>query len=172
MWPGAPTAFLWGINGAMSVVASVFGALLAMFFGINFTFGAGFVAYAVAALALVLIVRSLTQARGGAADAGDPARTHAARPPTVTPRTHEDAEEDDEGAEGASRRSSATARSRQPAAERLDDAGGLVPPSTSIVMTMVVCTPPAISSQAVQLGPPRTRLPTGTGAGKRTLPVP
>ena len=59
---GAPTAFLWGINGAMSVVASVFGALLAMFFGINVTFGAGFVAYAVAALALVLIVRGLLRA--------------------------------------------------------------------------------------------------------------
>ncbi len=74
---GAPTAFLWGINGAMSVVASVFGALLAMFFGINFTFGAGFVAYAVAAAALVAIVRSLTE-RGGVPDAGDsadPART-------------------------------------------------------------------------------------------------
>jgi hypothetical protein len=61
---GAPTAFLWGINGAMSVVASVFGALLAMFFGINVTFGAGFVAYAVAALALVLIVRGLLRASG------------------------------------------------------------------------------------------------------------
>jgi hypothetical protein len=59
---GAPTAFLWGINGAMSVVASVFGALLAMFFGIDITFGAGFVAYAVAALALVLIVRGLVRA--------------------------------------------------------------------------------------------------------------
>ena len=64
---GAPTAFLWGINGAMSVVASVFGALLAMFLGINFTFGAGFVAYAVAALALVFIVRGM--ARGAASGA-------------------------------------------------------------------------------------------------------
>jgi hypothetical protein len=54
---GAPTAFLWGVNGAMSVVASVLGALCAMFFGINVTFGAGFVAYAVAAAALVVIVR-------------------------------------------------------------------------------------------------------------------
>jgi hypothetical protein len=41
----------------MSVVASVLGALCAMFFGINVTFGAGFVAYAVAAAALVVIVR-------------------------------------------------------------------------------------------------------------------
>jgi hypothetical protein len=39
----------------------VFGALLAMFFGIDVTFGAGFVAYAVAALALVLIVRGLVR---------------------------------------------------------------------------------------------------------------
>ena len=31
----APTAFMWGINGAMSVVASVFAVLIAMFFGIN-----------------------------------------------------------------------------------------------------------------------------------------
>ena len=51
----------------MSVVASVFGALLAMFFGINVTFGAGFVAYAVAALALVVIVRGLIR-RGATGD--------------------------------------------------------------------------------------------------------
>jgi len=74
---GAPTAFLWGINGAMSVVASVFGALMAMFFGINFTFGAGFVAYAVAALALVLIVRGLTRASadGAAVESAAPSET-------------------------------------------------------------------------------------------------
>jgi len=72
---GAPTAFLWGINGAMSVVASVFGALLAMFFGINFTFGAGFVAYAVATVALVLIVRGTLRGErgvGAEAEADDP----------------------------------------------------------------------------------------------------
>jgi hypothetical protein len=54
---GAPTAFLWGVNGAMSVVASVLGALCAMLFGIDVTFGAGFVTCAVAAVALVLIGR-------------------------------------------------------------------------------------------------------------------
>jgi hypothetical protein len=56
---GAPTAFLWGINGATSVVASVMGALVAMFFGISVTFASGFVAYAVGAVALWLIVRRL-----------------------------------------------------------------------------------------------------------------
>jgi hypothetical protein len=69
---GAPTAFLWGINGATSVVASVTGALVAMFFGISTTFMTGFVAYAMAAVALVLIIRRLVA--GGApaeeADAG------------------------------------------------------------------------------------------------------
>ncbi|HEY8527873.1 MAG TPA: hypothetical protein VIL48_23115 [Acidimicrobiales bacterium] len=62
---GAPTAFLWGINGAMSVVASVCGALMAMFFGISVTFASGFVAYLVAAVALFLVVRRLVG--GGAA---------------------------------------------------------------------------------------------------------
>jgi hypothetical protein len=56
---GAPTAFLWGINGATSVVASVTGALVAMFFGISVTFASGFVAYALGAVALWLIVRRL-----------------------------------------------------------------------------------------------------------------
>ena len=79
---GAPTAFLWGINGAMSVVASVFGALLAMFFGINFTFGAGFVAYTVAAVALALIVRG---ARATAGDGnGDEAAVEHALAPAAT----------------------------------------------------------------------------------------
>lgn len=55
----APTAFLWGINGAMSVVASVLGALAAMFFGITVTFVAGAGAYLLAGVSLVLIVRSL-----------------------------------------------------------------------------------------------------------------
>jgi hypothetical protein len=84
---GAPTAFLWGINGAMSVVASVFGALLAMFFGIDVTFGAGFVAYAVAALALVLIVRGLV--RDGTA--GDEEET--APPPDAKRAADEEGDE-------------------------------------------------------------------------------
>ena len=69
---GAPTAFLWGINGATSVVASVTGALVAMFFGISTTFLTGFVAYAMAAVALVLIIRRLLSG-GSPADEAEPA---------------------------------------------------------------------------------------------------
>ena len=68
---GAPTAFLWGINGATSVVASVLGALVAMFFGINVTFMAGSLAYVLAGVSLWLIVRRLLA--GSTADAhGEP----------------------------------------------------------------------------------------------------
>jgi hypothetical protein len=96
---GAPMAFLWGINGAMSVVASVFGALLAMFFGINFTFGAGFVAYAVAAVALVLIVRGLgSEDEADADDSAEPARTRGDAPDGDAGEAG-DADADDEGAE-------------------------------------------------------------------------
>jgi hypothetical protein len=56
---GAPTAFLWGINGAMSVLASVAAMTIALFFGIAVAFWIGWGAYAVAAgsLALILGVR-------------------------------------------------------------------------------------------------------------------
>jgi SAM-dependent methyltransferase len=68
--PDAPTAFLWGINGAMSVVASVLGMVLAIFFGIAVTFWIGFLAYGVACGALWLALRR----RGsGAAPPGEPA---------------------------------------------------------------------------------------------------
>jgi hypothetical protein len=70
--PGAPTAFLWGINGATSVVASVTGALVAMFFGISVTFASGFVAYAVGAVALWLIVRRLVSSRQEAPSEDEP----------------------------------------------------------------------------------------------------
>jgi hypothetical protein len=46
--PGATTAFMWGINGAMSVCGSVFGLVLALFFGISTAFWVGLLAYAVA----------------------------------------------------------------------------------------------------------------------------
>jgi hypothetical protein len=49
---GAPTPYLWGINGAMSVCASVFATAIAIFFGIFATFAAGFLAYCAATLAL------------------------------------------------------------------------------------------------------------------------
>ncbi len=55
--PGAPTAFLWGINGATSVCASVLAVTLAVFFGISVSYWAGAVAYAVAAASLLAIVR-------------------------------------------------------------------------------------------------------------------
>lgn len=56
----SPTAFLWGINGAMSVVASVFATVLALFFGITMTFVVGAAAYLLAAAALWKIVQSLS----------------------------------------------------------------------------------------------------------------
>ena len=53
----APTAFMWGINGVTSVCGSVFGLVLALFFGIATAFWAGAVAYAVAWAAMVSITR-------------------------------------------------------------------------------------------------------------------
>jgi hypothetical protein len=56
--PGAPTAFLWGINGAMSVCASVFGIVIALFFGIAAAFRVGVLAYVLAAISMAMIFRS------------------------------------------------------------------------------------------------------------------
>ena len=53
--PGAPTAFMWGINGATSVCASVFGLVIALFFGIAAAFWTGGVAYALAGAAMATI---------------------------------------------------------------------------------------------------------------------
>ncbi|HEY8171967.1 MAG TPA: hypothetical protein VIH21_02680 [Dehalococcoidia bacterium] len=53
--PGAPTAFLWGINGAMSVLASVLGMVIALFFGISLAFWCGALAYMAATLAMSAI---------------------------------------------------------------------------------------------------------------------
>src|SRR3712207_2284998 len=55
--PGTPTAFLWGINGATSVCASVLGMLLALFLGISVAFWAGLLAYAMATVSLLVITR-------------------------------------------------------------------------------------------------------------------
>ena len=41
-----------------------------------------------------------------------------------------------------------------------------------MVIVIVVCSPPGISSTDAISAPPRMRRPTGTGAGKRTRPVP
>jgi hypothetical protein len=56
----SPTAFLWGINGAMSVVASVFATVIALFFGIVWTLFTGIAAYALAAGSMYVLVKRLT----------------------------------------------------------------------------------------------------------------
>jgi MFS family permease len=53
----AERAFLWGINGAASVCASVFAVAIAVFHGISASYWAGVVAYAIAATAMVVILR-------------------------------------------------------------------------------------------------------------------
>jgi hypothetical protein len=56
--PGAPTAFLWGINGAMSVCASVLAVVIALFFGISTAYWAGFLAYGLALGSIIVISRA------------------------------------------------------------------------------------------------------------------
>jgi hypothetical protein len=53
--PGAPTAFLWGINGAASVCASVLGVVIALFFGISAAFWSGAVVYGLALASMIVI---------------------------------------------------------------------------------------------------------------------
>jgi hypothetical protein len=57
--PNAPTAFLWGINGAMSVCASVLAVVVALSWGISTAFWVGCVSYAVALAALAYEARAL-----------------------------------------------------------------------------------------------------------------
>jgi hypothetical protein len=57
--PDAPMAFLWGINGAMSVCASVLAVLIALSWGISSAFWAGCVSYAVGLAALAYAARAL-----------------------------------------------------------------------------------------------------------------
>jgi hypothetical protein len=59
--PDTPRAFLWGINGATSVCASVFGVVIALFLGINAAFWAGTLAY-VLALAAMAAISARTEA--------------------------------------------------------------------------------------------------------------
>jgi hypothetical protein len=54
---GVPTAYLWGINGATSVCASVLGIVLSLFFGIATAFWAGALAYVVALVSMIAITR-------------------------------------------------------------------------------------------------------------------
>jgi hypothetical protein len=56
--PGATTAFMWGINGATSVCGSVFGLVIALFFGIAAAFWVGALVYLLALIAMVRIVAS------------------------------------------------------------------------------------------------------------------
>ena len=78
--PGAPTAFLWGINGALSVCASVFAVVIALFFGISRAFWTGWVAYLVALVAMTVATRKRT-AIDLATD--DPSGELQAEPPTL-----------------------------------------------------------------------------------------
>ena len=53
---GAPTSFLWGINGATSVCGSVLAMAVALFFGISVSFWIGWAAYAAAAVAMFVVI--------------------------------------------------------------------------------------------------------------------
>jgi hypothetical protein len=64
--PNAPTAFLWGINGAMSVCASVLAVVIALSWGISSAFWVGCVCYAVGLAALAYAARALDCEGGGA----------------------------------------------------------------------------------------------------------
>jgi hypothetical protein len=71
--PGMPTAFLWGINGAASVCASVLAVVIALFVGISAAFWAGTLAYGVAAASLAVVeMRRPVPDRDAAVD-GEPA---------------------------------------------------------------------------------------------------
>ena len=76
--PGAPTAFLWGINGATSVCASVFGVVIAVFWGIGMAYWAGFLAYVLSFFAMMRVSRR---------EPPEPVP----EPPVVTPREEEPA---------------------------------------------------------------------------------
>jgi hypothetical protein len=92
----APTAFLWGINGAMSVVASVFATVLALFFGIAVTFFTGVAAYGLAAAAMVVLVRRHEALTAAPADGdGQQADGNGASSDADEPAEAEDADEAD-----------------------------------------------------------------------------
>jgi hypothetical protein len=58
----APTAFLWGINGASSVCASVLGVVIALFFGISAAFWCGALMYGIALGSLTVLAARPPQA--------------------------------------------------------------------------------------------------------------
>jgi hypothetical protein len=55
---GAPTAFFWGINGALSICGSVFGLVIALFWGISTAFRVGSLSYLLAAVSMAAIARA------------------------------------------------------------------------------------------------------------------
>ncbi len=55
------TPWLWGINGATSVLASVLAIVIAMAWGISASFWTGFACYVVAALAMIWALRGGTR---------------------------------------------------------------------------------------------------------------
>jgi hypothetical protein len=59
----APTAFLWGINGAASVCASVVAVVIALFYGISAAFWTGALMYGLALASMVVISRQATTAQ-------------------------------------------------------------------------------------------------------------
>jgi len=67
----APTAFLWGINGAASVCASVLSVVTALFFGISTAFWFGTAMYGLAALSMVVLARQAAAGPPAAGDGGD-----------------------------------------------------------------------------------------------------
>jgi hypothetical protein len=81
-WAGAPTAFLWGINGATSVCASVLGTTVSIFFGISTAFAAGVVAYALAFAALWYANRAHRETEASLIPTFEP---EAVREPTLEP---------------------------------------------------------------------------------------
>ena len=56
----AITPWLWGLNGATSVCASVLATVVSLFAGIAVSFWTGFVCYATACAALALAVRAIS----------------------------------------------------------------------------------------------------------------
>jgi SAM-dependent methyltransferase len=80
--PGAPTAFLWGINGATSVCASVLGVVIALFFGISMSYWAGFAAYVIAAVSLVAVL-GRSRIATEPAPASEPEVAHRPRAPEL-----------------------------------------------------------------------------------------
>ena len=70
--PGTPTAFLWGINGATSVCASVLGMVIALFLGISIAFWAGLLAYVGATVSLLVITRQPREAAAEPVEAVSP----------------------------------------------------------------------------------------------------